>query len=102
MTTDTSFSMHVYRDATAPQLAENVDVEVVLQNQTRWAATVFTPDGIERLLMRYAETGECLDGRYVWAKNMIIARDLSDETLEDVVADLIASGEFRQAFEQLD
>ena len=68
----------------------SVDVIVTLPDRTRWWGTFFTYKNIESLRQKDKETGECLSGTYLWAVNMIICEDLSRETIEKVVDDIIA------------
>jgi hypothetical protein len=67
---------------------------------TRWTATVFTVALLDRF-ERYRSTGECADGLYIWASDMIVAREITAETVEATVSDLIATGEFDFAFSEL-
>ncbi|REK63700.1 MAG: hypothetical protein DF221_09260 [Brevibacillus sp.] len=68
----------------------SVDVIVTLPDRTRWMATFFTFQNIKTLRQKYKETGVNLSGTYLWAVNMIICEDLSRETIEKVVDDIIA------------
>lgn len=79
-------------------LDDNVDVEVRFSNGTRYTATFFTLENIRRLLHRYEKSGECCQGLYFWAADIIIVRDLRRESLEETIDDLIATGEFYSVF----
>jgi hypothetical protein len=70
----------------------SVDVIVTLPDRTRWWGTFFTYKNIESLRQKDKETGECLSGTYLWAVNMIICEDVSRETIEKVVDDLLDKG----------
>ncbi|REK63699.1 MAG: hypothetical protein DF221_09255 [Brevibacillus sp.] len=71
---------------------DNIDVIVTLPDRTRWWGTFFTYKNIESLRQKDKETGECLSGTYLSAANMIICEDLSRETIEKVVDDLLDKG----------
>jgi hypothetical protein len=71
---------------------DNIDVIVTLPDRTRWWGTFFTFDNIESLRQKNKETGECLSGTYLWSSNMIICEDVSRETIEKVVDDLLEKG----------
>lgn len=81
-------------------LNDNLDVVVRFDDGKCYAATFFTLTSIGRLMAQYQETGECLGGRYFWSSSMIIVHDLRRETVEACIADLIASGEFADVFEE--
>lgn len=81
---------------------DNVDVEVTLPDGARYAATFFTLANIQSLFRKNIQTGECDGGLYLWASDMIIVRQLTQETIERAVDDLMASGEFSGAFSRLE
>jgi hypothetical protein len=78
-------------------LDDNVDVEVAFDDGSRFVATFFTLQNIEKILDRYKQTGECMKGFYFWCSDMIIVRSLSRESITKVVGDLIEKGEFEEA-----
>lgn len=80
-------------------LNNNVDVLVYFADGSKYAATFFTLENIRQLFHKNRATGECASGKYLWAANMIIVESLDEETIETAVADLMATGEFQQAFE---
>lgn len=79
--------------------ADNVDVFVDFEDGNRFVATLFTQTNIRDLLERYEATGECGGGQYVWAKNMIVMKEVSAGAIEAAVASLIAAGELEHAFD---
>ena len=81
---------------------DNVDVEVRFTDGGRYAATFFTVKNLRALMHRYAESGECADGLYVWAADMIVVARLTPSTIRAVVDDLLKSGEFNDAFASLE
>ena len=78
-----------------------IDVVVTLPDATRWAATFLTPSYVTELRRRYAESGECLGGRYFWVARPVFTDELSRPIIEAIVADLIETGELRTAFRRL-
>ena len=78
-----------------------IDVVVTLPEGTRWAATFITPSYMDELRRKYAETGECLGGRYFWIARTVFADELSRPAIEEIVEDLLATGELRSAFRRL-
>ena len=79
----------------------NSDVFVTMFDGSRWSATFFTFANIATLRKRWAENGECLHGRYFWAKTPVLVSKITRSEVEEVVKDLIATGEFEQAFERV-
>lgn len=79
----------------------NVDVEV-RDESGRWTATFFTLANLATLLERYASSGECADGTYLWALDMIVLAEISADTIRRTVEDLRQSDEFERAFGRVD
>ncbi len=79
-------------------ISDNVDVEVIFDDGSRYVGTFFTLENIQSILENYQQSGECMKGFYFWATNMILIRRLSRENIAKVVADLICNGEFEIAF----
>lgn len=77
---------------------DNVDVVVMLQNGAQRTVTFFTLKNIQTLLGKFRETKECLSGKYFWAKDMVIAENLKEETIRAIVNEMVANGEFESAF----
>ncbi len=76
----------------------NSDVKVSFENDGEWVATFFTYKNISTLAKMHRSTGECLNGRYFWATDMILVDELSRARVEQVVADLILEGDFESVF----
>jgi hypothetical protein len=53
---------------------------------------------IEKLSQKNKETGECLNGAYFWATDMILVDEVSRKRIEEVVTHLIIEDEFDQIF----
>ena len=77
---------------------DNSDVIVTLANGEKWIATFFTYKNIMRLKEGHRTTGECLDGIYFWASDMILIDELTRDKIERVVKELIATENFMTAF----
>ncbi len=77
---------------------DSIDVVVYDADGLIYTATLFTLKNIETLLERWRSTGECLNGKYFWAADMLIVEKLTVETIESVVDGLIESGEFYSVF----
>ena len=77
---------------------DNVDVEVTFQNGESFSAVFFTLQNIETLMKRYKKTGECADGLYFWASDMVIVQQLSEKIICATIDNLLAEDEFESVF----
>ena len=77
---------------------DNVDVEVTFQNGESFSAVFFTLQNIETLMKHYKKTGECADGLYFWASNMVIVQQLSEKIICATIDKLLAEDEFESVF----
>ncbi|MNW08988.1 hypothetical protein D3C71_2058810 [compost metagenome] len=58
-----------------------------------YSVTFFTVANLVTLMARSGKTGECANGLYVWAKNMIVVQEISQVVIRKVVHDLVANGD---------
>jgi hypothetical protein len=79
----------------------NVDVVVTLRNGDRYGATFFTMDNIKHLFRKFAESGECVNGLYFWATDMVLVQRLDRWTIEQTIAGLVAEDLFTKVFGRL-
>ena len=77
---------------------DNVDVEVTFQNGESFSAVFFTLQNIETLMKHYKKTGECADGLYFWASDMVIVQQLSEKIICATIDKLLAEDEFESVF----
>ena len=77
---------------------DNVDVQVTFPNGERFSAVFFTIRNIEALMRRYKKTGECADGLYFWASDMMIVESLTEKTICKTIDHLLAEDEFGYVF----
>jgi len=76
----------------------NTDVSVEFEDGSVYGAVFFTYENIEDLRKKNKKTGECLNGRYLWARNMIIVESISRKEIEEVIAHLIEESKFLSIF----
>lgn len=76
---------------------DNVDVEITMGSGEVYSATFFTLGNLKSLMDRYKESGECANGRYVWAADMLVVERLTEETILKSVEDLVRTGEIHSA-----
>ncbi len=76
----------------------NSDVMVSFEKDGEWVATFFTYKNLLTLTNKNESTGECLNGKYFWATDMILVDELSRERVQEVVSHLILEGEFENVF----
>ena len=72
---------------------DNIDVIIDLADGRSFSATFFTINNLSTLMERYRTSGECANGLYVWAKDMVVVESISLEILKRVIADLVSTGE---------
>ena len=77
---------------------DNVDVQVTFPNGESFSAVFFTLQNIDTLIKKYKKTGECADGSYFWASNMIIVQELTEQTPCETIDNLLAEEEFEFVF----
>ena len=76
----------------------NSDVIVSFESKGKWVATFFTYENIKTLAKRHADNGECLNGKYFWATDMILVDEFTRKRVEEVIAQLLADEEFERVF----
>jgi len=91
------YHLHIYGP-----LEGNVDVEVTFPDGRRFAATFFTLKNIQELMTHHASTGECLNGLYFWASDMVIIQDITETNIRKAIEDMISTGEFERVFKRLE
>ena len=79
-------------------LNANVDVHVTFPNGESFSAVFFTLQNIETLMKDYKETGECANGLYLWTSDMLVVQKLTEQTICEIVENLLAEGEFASVF----
>lgn len=89
-------------DEVADPLNDNADVIVTLTDGSRWIGTAFTLANVQEIMKRHERSGESAGGRYFWAPDMLIVRELTEEALELTVADLIRDECLHVAFSRYD
>lgn len=80
---------------------DNTDVIVTMDNNRKHVATFFTYGNINSLRQKNKKTGECFNGKYFWASDMILIDDCSRNSIEEVIKHLIIEDEFYQTFNEI-
>ncbi|MGW4399389.1 hypothetical protein ACWEHA_29225 [Amycolatopsis nivea] len=78
-----------------PDEVDNVDVEVRCPDGSRWSATMFTLDEVDRIMRRWEGTGECADGSYFAVPDGLIVREPGVRKMAAVLVAMHDSGELR-------
>lgn len=79
----------------------NIDMWVTLDDGDRWSGTVFTLDEVSRIMDRWRETGECLDGGYFWVWDGLIVREPGIPGMVGVIDHLVQTGEYTTVLRHL-
>ena len=77
---------------------DNVDVQVTFPNGENFSAVFFTLQNIDALMKHYKKTGECANGLYFWASNMMIVQELTEQIICETIDNLLAEEEFESVF----
>lgn len=80
---------------------DNTDVIVTSSDNKRYVATFFTYQNIESLRKKNNRTGECSNGKYFWASDMILIEECSRKSIENIIEHLIKEDEFYQTFREI-
>jgi len=78
-----------------------VDFQVEVDTGAVFAGTIATLSQLQKLMDRWATTGECLGGRYLWMDSLIIVSRLADRDVADVMTDLIKTSELERALRRI-
>ncbi|MEV6605000.1 hypothetical protein [Kutzneria sp. NPDC051319] len=76
----------------------DIDVVVVLADGSRWTATMFTLEAVDRLMEKWARSGEALGGRFFWCSDGLIVREPGIENMVQVIGGLLDIEEFGDVF----
>ena len=74
---------------------------VTLKDNARFVATFFTYENIEYLRQKNKKTGECLNGKFFWASDMVIVDKIKRNEIEEVINHLVSENEFEQIFKRI-
>ena len=77
---------------------DNSDVIVSFEDGGSWVASFFSYRNIQSLAEKNRITGECLDGKYFWATDMLLVDEVSRTRIKEVIEHLMDEGEFEQVF----
>jgi hypothetical protein len=83
------------------QKSGNTDVIVLLEDGHKYSASFFTYAYIEMIRKKNIYTGDFLNGKYFWGKNMVLVEECSFDVINSVVIDIIDEGEFKEVFRHL-
>lgn len=80
----------------------NSNAWVKFENGERWVATFFTYKNILSLREKNQKTGECLNGKYFCATDMILIDEINQKLIETVIKEMIDRQEFETYFSKCD
>jgi hypothetical protein len=79
---------------------DNADLYVQFENGDNYVVTVYTPQNIITILLRYQDSGECLFGKYYYDTNMLLVDSIDFDSIKKVIDDLIRNDEFNTVFKK--
>lgn len=77
------------------------DVVVTRADGSKWVASFCAYDHVATLRRNCRESGENLDGRYLWASDLVLVDSTARDSVEEIVRDLMESDEFESAFSEV-
>lgn len=80
---------------------DNTDVIVSFEDGRKYVATFFTYKNIQTLIDKNKKTGECMNGKYFWASDMILIDECSRSRIEKLIFHLIEKEEFEMIFKEI-
>jgi hypothetical protein len=80
---------------------DNLDVIVTFTDRSRWIASFFTYQNIQRLREKNQQTGECMSGTFFKASDMVLIDIVSRERIEQVIEYAIENEEFTFLFSRI-
>ncbi|RSM73412.1 hypothetical protein DMH04_41085 [Kibdelosporangium aridum] len=102
ITTD-SLTLEVALGDDDPATVANADAWITLPDGTKWTATFLTHAEVGRIMDRWRDTGECLDGRYFRVgPDLVIIRSPGVAEMLAVATELVATGEYTDALHRVD
>ena len=81
---------------------DNSDVIVTFADNSRHIATFFTYQNIEHLRQKNKRTGECLNGKFFWASDMIIVDRINRDEIERIINYVILENKFESIFNKIE
>jgi hypothetical protein len=80
-----------------PDDTHEADVAITLPDGSRHYATFMTLQAVQLVMDTHRKTGECRNGGYFWASDLVIMRRPGIPAMAEAVADLIATGNLAAA-----
>jgi hypothetical protein len=80
-----------------PAETHQADATITLPDGSRRYATFMTLQAIQQVMDGHRESGECGNGTYFWAADLIVIRRPGIPAMIETVADLIATDELADA-----
>jgi hypothetical protein len=79
----------------------NVDTEILLESGERYSDAFFTLKNIEFLMKGFQISGECKNGLYFWASDMIVVQKITEATIRETIEHLLKTGEYASVLSNL-
>ncbi len=73
-----------------------------MNDSTKWVASFFTYKNIDSLRLKKQQTGENLNGVFLWSSDMILIEKIDRISLECVISNLMEEGLFIQVFTRIE
>ena len=81
---------------------DNTDGIVTMNDGIKWVASFFTYKNIESLRLKNQQTGENLNGVFLWSSDMVLIEKIDRISLERVIEKLIEEELFDKVFTRIE
>lgn len=81
---------------------DNTDVIVTLTNGEKYVGSFFTYSNIQELTNKNKQTGENLNGKYLWSSDMILIDKCSRQDIEQVINELLKQDELTSVLTKIE
>lgn len=83
------------------ELDSSTDVIVQFQDSSKWITSFFTYNNIGTLVDKNTQSGECLDGKYLWSSDMILIQKCNRNQIKEVIDHIIKENMFSVLFRRI-
>jgi hypothetical protein len=84
-----------------PATVESVDVNLLVDGDGEWTATMLTIAEVQRLMRVWRTTGECLGGRFFQCRDLVLIDEPGLTQVVEILGELVRSGEYRDVLVQV-
>lgn len=88
----------IRKERSLPVEDDNTDVIVTMKSGKLFIASFFSFDYIEKYRMKESKNKRFLNGKYFWARGMLLINNCTKENVQVVVNHILEEGDFSEIF----